>query len=163
MKIRKASEADKENISNLHIASIKKLCSNHYTHEQLSAWTSVLTPSVYDQALKEKIVLVAYDSQQNLQGLGILDIENSEISAIYINPDVAGKGIGTTLLNELELTARSSKIFRITVHSTLNAKNFYMNNGYIDQELTFHSLPNGSKLECLRMIKDLSTDAEQRH
>ena len=163
MKIRKASEADKENISNLHIASIKKLCSNHYTHEQLNAWTSVLTPSVYDQALKKKIVLVAYDSQQNLLGLGILDIENSEISAIYINPDVAGKGIGTTLLNELELTARSSKIIRITVHSTLNAKNFYMNHGYIDQELTFHSLPNGSKLECVRMIKDLSTDAEQRH
>jgi len=146
MKIRKASEADKENISNLHIASIKKLCSNHYTHEQLNAWTSVLTPSVYDQALKEKIVLVAYDSQQNLQGLGILDIENSEVSAIYINPDVAGKGIGTKLLNELEMTARNSKIFRITVHSTLNAKSFYMNHGYIAQELALHSLPNGSKL-----------------
>ena len=61
MKIRKASEADKENISNLYIASIKKLCSNHYTHEQLNAWTSVLTPSVYDQALKGKIVFVAYN------------------------------------------------------------------------------------------------------
>ena len=163
MKIRKASKADRKNISNLHIASIKKLCRNHYTHEQLNAWTSVLTPSVYDQALKEKVVLVAYDSQQDLLGLGILDIENSEISAIYINPDAAGKGIGTKLLNELEMTAKKSKFFRITVHSTLNAKSFYMNHGYIDQELTLHRLLNGTKLECVRMVKDLSTDAEQRH
>lgn len=163
MKIRKASKADKENISNLHIASIRQLCRNHYTREQLSAWTSVLTPSIYDQALKEKVVLVAYDSQQDLLGLGILDIENSEISAIYINPDAAGKGLGTKLLNELEMTARNSKIFRITVHSTLNAKSFYVNHGYIAQELALHSLSNGSSLECVRMIKDLSTDSEQRH
>jgi len=163
MQIRKASKADKENIANLHIASIRQLCRNQYSREQLIAWTSVLTPSIYDHALKEKVVLVAYDSQQDLLGLGILDIENSEISAIYINPDAAGKGIGTKLLNELEMTARNNKIFRITVHSTLNAKSFYMNHGYIAQELALHSLPNGSKLECVRMIKDLSTDAEQRH
>ena len=90
-------------------------------------------------------------------------IENSKISAIYINPDTAGKGIGTKVLNELEMTARNSKIFRITVYSTLNAKSVYMNHGYMAQELAFHSLLNGSKLECVRMIKDLSTDAEQRH
>ena len=61
------------------------------------------------------------------------------------------------------MTARNSNILRIAVHSTLNAKSFYMNHGYIAQELALHSLPNGSKLECVRMIKDLSTDAEQRH
>ncbi len=96
-------------------------------------------------------------------GFGILDIENSEISAIYINPDAAGTGIGTKLLNELEITARNSKISKITVHSTLNAKGFYLKYGYIDQELTLHSLPNGSKLECVRMIKELSVNAKQRH
>jgi putative acetyltransferase len=60
MKIRNASDADKKNISKLHILSIKRLCSKHYTPEQLNAWTSVLTPSVYDQALKEKICLKIY-------------------------------------------------------------------------------------------------------
>ena len=163
MKIRKASEADKKNLSSLHIASIKKLCCNHYTREQLNDWTSVLTPSVYDQALKEKIFLVAYNSEQDLLGLGILDIENAEVNALYIHPDDAGKRIGAKLLDELEMIARNSKIFKITVHSTLNAKSFYMNHGYIDQELTFHSLPNGSKLECVRMIKDLATDAKKYH
>ena len=95
MRIRKASTTDKENISRIHIASIRKLCVNYYTQQQLNAWTSVLTPSVYDQALREKVFLVAYDSQQDLVGLGILDVENAELSAIYIHPDTVGKGVGS--------------------------------------------------------------------
>ena len=163
MKIRKALDADKKNISRLHISSITRLCSKHYTHEQLNAWTSVLTPSVYDQALKEKVFLVAHDSTQDLTGLGILDLQNAEISAIYIHPDAVGKGVGAELLNKLEEIARNSNIAKIAVHSTLNAKGFYLKHGYSDHGLTFHRLSNGSKLECVRMFKDLPTDAEKRH
>ena len=160
MEIRKASETDKEKITNLHVASIRKLCGNHYTPEQLNAWTKVLVPSVYDQALREKVFLVACDSQNNLMGIGIFDVENAEISAIYIHPDNAGNGVGSKLLNELEEIARNKNIFKITVHSTLNAKGFYLINGYLEKELIFHNLPNGSKLECVRMLKNLSKDAE---
>ncbi|GAB6905894.1 GCN5-related N-acetyltransferase [Desulfosarcina cetonica] len=163
MKIRKACSSDKGNIWKLHVASIRKLCVNHYTPEQLNAWTSVLTPSVYDQALKEKVFLVAHDSQQDLIGIGIFDVGCAEVSAIYIHPDATGKGVGSQLLNELETIARKSNIFKITVYSTLNAKGFYMVHGYLEQELTFHDLSNGSKLECIRMFKNLLNDAEQRH
>lgn len=163
MYIRKVSSTDKENISRLHVASIRKLCVKHYTCEQLDAWISVLTPSVYDQALEEKVFLVADSAKQDLLGLGILDIGNAEVSAIYIHPDAAGKGIGSVLLNELEKIARSSDILKLTIHSTLNAKSFYMAHGYLEQELTFHNLPNGIKLECVRMFKELPKDAEQRY
>jgi putative acetyltransferase len=98
-----------------------------------------------------------------LQGIGILEVDNAELSAIYIHPNAVGKGIGSKLLNELEKIARKSNIFKIIVHSTLNAKGFYIAHGYIEQELTFHDLPNGSKLECIRMFKILPKDAEQRH
>lgn len=163
MKIRKAFDTDKKKISKLHISSIERLCSKHYTHEQLNAWTSVLIPSVYDQALKEKIFLVAHDSNQDLMGFGILDIQNAEISAIYIHPDAAGNGIGTELLCKLEEIARNSNVIEISVNSTLNAKGFYQRHGYLDHGLTFHHFSNGSKLECVRMFKNLPTDAEQRH
>ncbi|MBN2570112.1 MAG: GNAT family N-acetyltransferase [Deltaproteobacteria bacterium] len=163
MNIRKASSTDKENLSRLHVASIRKLCVNHYTGEQLDAWTSVLTPAIYDQALEEKVFLVVHNAKQDLLGLGILDIGNAEVSAIYVHPDAAGKGIGSVLLNELEKIARSSNILKLTIHSTLNAKSFYMAHGYLEQALTFHNLPNGIKLECIRMFKELLNDAEQRH
>lgn len=162
MKIRKACNADKENISILHIASIKKLCEKYYSCDQISAWTSLLIPSAYDQALREKAFLIACDSKQNLMGIGILDAKNAEVSAIYIHPDSVGKGVGSRLLNELERLAGNSNITTITVHSTLNAEGFYKVHGYIKEELTFHDLPNGSKLECVRMLKYLQTVCEQR-
>ena len=68
MEIRKALDTDKEGLSKLHISSIQRLCGHHYTSEQLTAWTSILTPSIYDQALQDKIVLVAVDSQHHLLG-----------------------------------------------------------------------------------------------
>jgi putative acetyltransferase len=71
-----------------------------------------------------------------------------------------GNGVGTKLLFELEKIARNSNVVKITVHSTLNAKGFYQKHGYLDHDLTFHHLPNGSKLECVRMFKELPTDAE---
>jgi putative acetyltransferase len=132
------SYEDKKNISKLHISSIKRLCSRHYTPEQLNVWTSVLTPSVYDQALNEKIFFVAHDSNQDLMGLGILDIQNAEISAIYIHPDAVGNGIGTELLYKLEEIARNSNVLEISVNSTLNAEGFYQTKGYLKHGLTFH-------------------------
>lgn len=160
MQIRKASQADKENISKLHAASIRKLCCNHYSPTQLKSWTNVLTPNVYDQALEEKIFLVACTPQQDLLGMGILDIDHAEISAIYIHPDHVGRGVGSKLLNELEKIARDKENLKITVHSTLNAKGFYKINGYLEQEITFHNLPNGARLDCVLMFKNLSKDAD---
>jgi putative acetyltransferase len=104
--------------------------------------------------LREKVFLVAEDEQQALAGLGMLDIENAEISAVYIHPDAAGRGIGSLILQELERAARESNIVTITVFSTLNARGFYSRHGYLEEECTFHRLPDGSKLECLKMVKD---------
>lgn len=155
MKIRTATNADKEHISQVHVASIKNLCNTHYSREQLGSWTSALTPSAYDHALREKVFLVAEDPGKGLLGLGMLDIENAQISAIYIHPDAAGRGIGTLLLRELESIAHESTIDELTVHATLNAQGFYTRLGYVERFMTTHTLPDGSKLECIQMTKEL--------
>jgi len=161
MKIRKASMADKAKLAQMHITSIRKLCASHYTRRQIDAWTRVLVPRVYEQALKEKVVLTAWDPGGELSGLGILDIENRELSAVYVHPDAVGKGVGSGLLKALETMARNSGLMDITVHATLNATGFYRVHGYLEQEATFHHLPNGTKLACIRMVKTLPKHAEQ--
>lgn len=155
MQILKASQADKEKISKLHIASIKKLCKNHYSPAQLQSWTSLLVPSVYDQALEEKLFLVTVDAQQHLVGMAILDINNAILSAMYIHPDHVGKGIGSTLLRELEMSALKENIISLSLQSTLNAKDFYRTHGYIEQGNAVHKLPNDVRLECVSMSKTL--------
>lgn len=153
--------ADKEKLSQMHIASIRKLCASHYTRQQLDTWTSVLVPQVYEQALKEKVVLTACDSGRELWGLGILDIENKELSAVYVHPEAVGKGLGSGLLKALETIARKSGLIDITAHATLNAQGFYRAHGYLERELTAHYLPDGTKLACIRMVKTLPEHAEQ--
>ncbi|HPR53471.1 MAG TPA: GNAT family N-acetyltransferase [Deltaproteobacteria bacterium] len=160
MKIRTATNADIERISQVHIASIRSLCNTHYSREQLDSWTSALTSSAYDHALREKVFLVAEDPDKGLLGLGMLDIENAQISAIYIHPDASGRGTGALLLSELESIAHESNIDELTVHSTLNAQGFYTRLGYVKKFMTTHTLPDGSKLECIQMTKDMSPATE---
>ena len=156
MIIRRALEEDKENISRLHIASINQSCRNYYTKEQVDAWVNVLTPSAYDHALKEKVFLVTENSEQALLGLGMLDVKNTELSAIYIHPDQAGQGIGTYMLQKLERIAQQFNITQLTVFSTLNAQGFYRQCGYQEECPAQHDLPNGLKLECVKMTKALA-------
>jgi len=98
---------------------------------------------------------VAEDTLKGLLGLGMLDIENAQISAIYIHPDASGRGIGTLLLRELENIAHESTIDELTVHATLNAQGFYTRLGYVERFMTTHTLPDGSKLKCIQMTKEL--------
>lgn len=156
MRIRKALDTDKEKIFQVHVASIKQSCRNHYTKEQLDAWVSVLSPSVYDHALKKKEFFVAEDSEHSLLGLGMLDLDNAELSAIYIHPGAAGRGIGTRMLQKLELVAQQADIKKLTVYSTINANGFYQQFGYQEQGPAQHNLPNGFKLECIHMTKVLT-------
>lgn len=157
--IRKARHRDKDALATLHAASITVLCGGAYTREQVAAWTGVLVPAVYDTALRDKVFLVAEGPHQALLGLGMLDADHGEISAIYIHPDAAGQGVGSALLQALEKSARGFAIPETTVFSTLNAKGFYLRHGYEVQGETFHRLPDGSRLECIRMNKRLTPAA----
>lgn len=154
--IRKARPRDKDALATLHAASITVLCGDAYTREQVAAWTGALVPAVYDTAFRDKEFLVAEGPHQALLGLGMLDVEHGEVSAIYIHPDAAGQGVGSALLQALEKSARGFAIHETTVFSTLNAKGFYLRQGYEAQGEAFHRLPDGSQLECIRMHKRLA-------
>lgn len=155
--LRKATLEDTEDLARVHRESIRELCAAHYSADQIRTWTGVLKPEIYAPALEAKVFLVA-ESDQGILGLGMLDLETAEISAIYLAPRAAGQGLGRSILQELERTASAQGLDRLTVHATLNAEGFYRSQGYKPVERTFHSLPNDTRLECVRMEKDLSAD-----
>jgi len=155
MKIRLASISDTEKISQTHKMSIQELCKSNYSAEDITNWTNILSPKIYESAIKEKIMIVA-EEKNKILGLGILDIKNAELSAIYIHPNYTGKGIGKKILLELEKIAIDNGTKHLKLGSTINALGFYKHHGYIEKERIFHELPNGAKLECIEMYKDLN-------
>ena len=155
MKIRSAMLSDAEKIYLTHKASIVTLCAAHYSEQDIAEWIDILSPSLYENAINEKVMIIAEDGD-DLLGLGILDAVNKEICAIYIHPSSKGIGLGKRILLELEHRAHEKGIDYLTLCSTTNALGFYEHHGYNKAGQTFHELPNGVKLECTQMRKTLN-------
>lgn len=57
-------------------------------------------------------------------------IVKNEISGVFVAPNSQGKGLGKSLMIELERLAKEESIAEIEIHSSLPAKQFYQNIGY---------------------------------
>ena len=154
MLIRPARMTDTEKIAATHRASIRVLCAEFYPAPDVDGWIVIIVPDIYENAIKEKIMIVA-EEEDGILGLGILDLGHREIGAIYIHPQAKGRGIGSCLLSALEARAMHDNAERLTLCSTINALGFYQHHGYVREDKTFHELPNGVRLECIRMHKAL--------
>ena len=154
MEIRPAKLSDSERIYHTHKASIVALCARHYCEKDITGWVDILSPAIYENAINEKTMIVAEDQDQ-LLGLGILDIESKEICAIYIHPSSTGIGLGKRILLELEHRAHEKDIDTLTLCSTTNALGFYEHHGYIKEGQNFHEIPNGIRLQCTQMRKTI--------
>ena len=154
MIIRSAKIADTEKIALTHSASIEALCAEYYPPENIAGWVDVLSPGIYEDAIKERVMIVAEDEDE-IVGLGILDLERKQIGAIYVHPKVKGTGVGRRLLLKLEAIASKNEADRLTLCATINAYGFYHHHGYAGAERLFHELPNDVRLECIQMQKTL--------
>lgn len=155
--LRPAETSDTEKIAATHKASIEAICSNSYNSQSIAGWVEILSPAIYEDAIEHKIMILAEENKEII-GLGILDLAQAEIGAIYIHPKATGKGYGRKLLQELESIALKNKVNQLTLCSTINALGFYQRHGYISANKTFHELPNGIKLECITMNKTLQNN-----
>nr|WP_320048720.1 GNAT family N-acetyltransferase [uncultured Desulfuromonas sp.] len=154
MVIRSAQLSDTQKIAATHKASIEGLCADSYDTQSIAGWVAILLPAIYESAIKDKVMIVA-EEQGDILGLGILDVEQATIGAIYIHPKAKGTGCGRKLLLELEAIAMKNEVTELTLFSTINALGFYQHHGYVGLEKSFHKLPNGIELECIKMHKML--------
>jgi len=154
MKIRAATLSDTEEIARMHRESIRILCSEHYDACLLAGWIELLSPEIYASALAEKWMIVA-EEEGKIVGMGILDPGQRRIAALYVAPGFHGQGVGTRLLAALEKAALDEGADHLELGSTLNACGFYRRHGYLEESRDFHELPNGIRLECIRMKKIL--------
>ena len=99
--IRRARPADAGALASLHRASIMELCAAAYAHDELAAWTAALEPSLYASLMATSHVVVAAQDGV-LVGLGVCDPSESLINAVYVSPRAVRRGVGRSLLAELE-------------------------------------------------------------
>ncbi len=155
--IRPANEEDADSILDLREESIRAFGPEGYHDEQVDAWaeqplgTAPYLESIRDES-ESVIVAVAAGG---LVGFGRVELDLGILSAVYVHPDYARDGVGSSLLSHLESTARRAGMESLSLHASLNAVDFYEASGYERVETVEHEVAGGVELACVEMVRDL--------
>lgn len=150
--VRPAEPGEETAILSLHQASIRTFGPDAYDPAQVSAWAEKDEVD-YPIGNDEHRFLVA-ERDGELAGFGDLHYPEAEIAAVYVHPDHARSGVGTTILENLELAARRDGIDRLGLLASRNAVGFYTHAGYENVEKRIHET-GGESLECVWMERQL--------
>ncbi|MFK7960348.1 MAG: GNAT family N-acetyltransferase [Phycisphaerales bacterium] len=149
--IRAARPGDAPKIARVHAAAIE-VCRGHYGGDEIDAWLATVEEACHRRAIKSHRVLVA-ERHRRIVAFGDVDAARGEIVHLYTCPTVAGRGIGTALLQELEAIAGDASPPTLHLRASLNAEGFYRRRGYAvtDGPRTF--MLGDVDLACVPMVK----------
>ena len=151
--IRRAVPADAEQITPVHVASIRTLCAKDYTQEQIDAWAGWKSPDKYRAAMAAGEVFFVAEVDGRVVGFSVLF--GDEVKAIYLHPDHVGHGLGRRLLEAVEAEARANAVPQLHLTSTLTSVRFYEACGYTKGEEHQHPVTGGVMLTCVKFTKQL--------
>jgi putative acetyltransferase len=121
----------------------------------------LLRPDGYLRPEQPRTVLIA-ERGRSLVGFGQLDPLVGELEALYVAPEEAGHGVGSSLLSSLEALAWRAGAAALSLDASLNAEAFYRARGYIRLHRAHRILTPEVQLACMRMRKPRPASAEFR-
>lgn len=140
--LRAAKPGEGRALRELHSASIKALCSEHYTPEQITIWTND-TDEGYEAIISKSPLCLVCEVGDGIAGYVALK-KNLEIFHLYVRPERVKRGVGRSLLEAAEqfIIAQGKK--QAVVMSSLTAARFYQRCGYTAKgasEVRFAEVP----------------------
>jgi ribosomal protein S18 acetylase RimI-like enzyme len=129
--IRQATSRDADRIHELHTNSVKGLCQDHYSPEQIAGWLKNRTPQGYLPGIERGEMFVIVEGER-IVGFG--HAIPGEVVAVYVDPERARHGVGRTILAEGITRARRGHQGGVRLDATLNAQAFYQKAGFIEVE-----------------------------
>jgi putative acetyltransferase len=144
--VREAVPEDASRIREVHLDSIEALGGQAYSDQQVAAWAHDRDPAEYPIETEATYAVVA-EADDRLVGFGWMrpDAEeyleapvDGEITALYVDPSVARRGVGTRLCTDLESEARRRGVESLGLWASRNAVPFYAAQGY--RRVTEHTI-----------------------
>jgi putative acetyltransferase len=137
-------------------------CATSYSHEQLSLWLAGPLPDRFAELVAGGTAFVAQEGDA-LLGYGALNVCAHEVEAVFVDPTASGRGLGGSLLRQLEATAQARALSHLELSSSLNAVSFYAAAGYKEMRRENYELANGVLLASVIMRKALTTRINAEH
>ncbi|MCL2521008.1 MAG: GNAT family N-acetyltransferase [Spirochaetaceae bacterium] len=129
--VRSYREEDLSEILKLHSDTIAAINSRDYTPEQIAVWNykDELTYQLWQNILAASYTMVA-ESDGQIVGFANMFLEQGYIDRFYVHKNYQRKGVGQALLVALEARAKEEKLAKLTVESSITAKDFFEHNGF---------------------------------
>lgn len=152
--VRRAREDDADELFDVHIRSIREVCSSHYSERETQAWAGRLFPGAHLPGIRSHDFFVAEDAE-GLVGFSELVAEESEVRAVYVHPRALRAGVGSALLYAVEDAARAAGLSSLRLSASLNAVPFYQHAGYRIEYDSSLALNREVSIVCVEMRKEL--------
>lgn len=148
IRYRLATEADIDAIFRVHQSSVKQLCEQQYSAQQIAMWLEGRHSGVYLDAIHKATLWVADGDEI----MGFVETDGNEVNKLFVAGNHAFRGIGDELLQIglAHIAATGAPIAYL--ESTVTAVEFYERNGFSVVGTGFFSRGNSPvQLEVIKM------------
>ena len=154
--IRKFYLNDCNKLSELIIRTIRQSLSEDYSQNQIDAFVAEFSPEKIREAASTRSIYIAIMDDQAIATASIAKYKHSEgyaiLLSVFVDPSSQGLGVGTMIVEYVEMEARNRSFHAMIVPSSITARGFYETLGY-----KFDELLNESQSVSVWMTKPLLT------
>jgi len=136
MKIRAAEHEDSQKILHVITDAIVANAGNHYSAQQIDAWSGGFAEESIVLAIEYTGALVA-ETDGQVVGFGNIEISDevtAQIHLLYVSSQYQRKGVGALLIEELEIQARAAGKLSVEADVSLQAHGLFLKVGYSTRE-----------------------------
>jgi len=155
VQFRQAEPGDAADVLAIKQAAIES-AGETYSDTQVEAWrpTEDALPA-FEQAMEsEQFVVLLAEAGGAPAGYAVLNVAERRIDAVFVDPEYAGMGLGSSLVGQLETRARMLGLSELHIVSSLNARPFYESLGYEEVESRTRTI-EGVDLDFIAVQKEL--------
>lgn len=131
--IRHAQLSDLREMQEMFVDTIRAICREDYSPEQINAWTSAVgNTKRWNDKLTLQYFLIA---EQGNKIVGYASLENNDyLDFMYVHKDYQRQGIANILYAEIEREAIKRKATALRSDVSITAKPFFEKKGFITLE-----------------------------
>jgi putative acetyltransferase len=155
IRIRSAIAEDALAIAKARYDAIQNVDNAYYDQFHLDKWAGPIgEESVQKLYLNGADVRIVAEINEYIVGYGELVTDKNRLGACYVSSSASRKGVGRTIVADLERIAREKGMTYLKIESSLNAEKFYVSMGYKIIERGKHTMSGGTVMDCVHMRKD---------
>lgn len=130
LSFRLAKNSDLKVLQDLFVNTIKAVCQNDYTPDQIKAWTSSVEKTKrWHDLLQDQHVIIA---QINEKIVGFASLkDNHYIDFFYVHKDYQGQGVAKRLYRKIEKEAMAGGTDSLSSDISITAKPFFESRGFV--------------------------------